>query len=368
MKKNSARNLIFSFHRILGLILGFVISIVGLTGSLLVFEGEIDRWIDSGRFGNITPVGEVLALDQIVEVVQTAYPKWRIQAIDLPISDRGRAFPVQMVASDDESHQVYIDPYTGKVLGDRTHAESYFSKVYAWHSSLAAGEAGRISVGIASGLLVVLVVTGVMLWPGWRKLTAGFKIKWNAHPKRLNFDLHKVSGITMAVFLSFAAFTGFCWTFSDWANPAIYALTLSPYQEEDEIAVMAPQPGQSMVSPQRLLQQAIQVSPSFKAASLRFPESETEPFRVYGKANEIVYLHPYTGNVLKTKLSDQEKTLGDRITGSFSALHLGTFAGLPSRILYLLVGLSPLMLFITGFIMWRNRKPAKLQKQLAQIK
>ncbi|WP_322505644.1 hypothetical protein [Chroococcidiopsis cubana] len=30
---------------------------------------------------------------------------------------------------------------------------------------------------------------------------AGFKIKWNAHPKRVSFDIHKVAGIVTAIFL-----------------------------------------------------------------------------------------------------------------------------------------------------------------------
>ncbi|WP_298908692.1 PepSY domain-containing protein [uncultured Nostoc sp.] len=41
---------------------------------------------------------------------------------------------------------------------------------------------------------------------------------------------------------------------------------------------------------------------------------------------------------------------------SFPPLHYGTFGGLPTRILYVFVGLAPLILFITGFGMWRYRK------------
>ncbi|WP_442938394.1 PepSY domain-containing protein [Nostoc sp.] len=41
-----------------------------------------------------------------------------------------------------------------------------------------------------------------------------------------------------------------------------------------------------------------------------------------------------------------------RILNSFGPLHFGTFWGLPSRIFYVFVGLAPLILFITGFVMW----------------
>ncbi len=52
-------------------------------------------------------------------------------------------------------------------------------------------------------------------------------------------------------------------------------------------------------------------------------------------------------------------TRAEVVLNSFSPLHYGTFGGLPTRILYVFVGLAPLILFITGFVMWRYRYRAK---------
>ena len=84
-------------------------------------------------------------------------------------------------------------------------------------------------MGIVALLTLILSLTGIMLWPGWRRLITGFKIKWGAHPQRVNFDLHKVFGIVTAVFLSLIAFTGFAWNVPMAkvnVNDAIYALDL----------------------------------------------------------------------------------------------------------------------------------------------
>jgi outer membrane receptor protein involved in Fe transport len=54
--------------------------------------------------------------------------------------------------------------------------------------------------------------------------------------------------------------------------------------------------------------------------------------------------------------------LGDRVLNSFTPLHYGTFGGLPTRILYVFVGLAPLILFLTGFLMYLYRywtKPSR---------
>ena len=45
-------------------------------------------------------------------------------------------------------------------------------------------------------------------------------------------------------------------------------------------------------------------------------------------------------------------------------IHYGTFGGLPTRILYVFVGLSPTVLFFTGLTMYRLRRRPKLQTNI----
>ncbi|MEH2404220.1 hypothetical protein [Nostoc sp.] len=39
------------------------------------------------------------------------------------------------------------------------------------------------------------LIAGIILWSGWRKLMAGFKIKWSAHPKRLTAEFEYLNHI-----------------------------------------------------------------------------------------------------------------------------------------------------------------------------
>lgn len=112
------------------------------------------------------------------------------------------------------------------------------------HYALLAGDVGKTIVGVVAFLLLLLSITGIVLWSGWRKLIAGFKIKWNAHPKRVSFDIHKVAGIITAVFLALIAFTGFCWNFS-WDEPIIYAVTFTQKRPDP---VSKPIPGKPPLS------------------------------------------------------------------------------------------------------------------------
>lgn len=84
-------------------------------------------------------------------------------------------------------------------------------------------------------------------------------------------------------------------------------------------------------------------------------------FEIYKKVpgdsadfNSYVKLDQFSGKVLSVHDS-RRGGLGDRVLNSFAPLHYGTFGGLPTRILYVFVGLSPTVLLITGFVMWQYR-------------
>ena len=73
MKSKQIRDLTFYLHRYLGLIVGLVVIIIGFTGSLLVFEKEINQFLISQQFGQVIPQEQRLTLESILETVKTAY-------------------------------------------------------------------------------------------------------------------------------------------------------------------------------------------------------------------------------------------------------------------------------------------------------
>jgi uncharacterized iron-regulated membrane protein len=62
MNTRRLRNLTFQFHRYIGLAVGLLLIIVGITGSILVFQREIDRAIVAQQFGVIEPQGERMSI------------------------------------------------------------------------------------------------------------------------------------------------------------------------------------------------------------------------------------------------------------------------------------------------------------------
>ncbi|NEU72577.1 PepSY domain-containing protein, partial [Hassallia byssoidea VB512170] len=265
----------------------------------------------------------------------------------------------QLSSTDEQRTEVFVNPYTGKIIGERISDKTLIGMLLELHYSLMAGETGTIIVGIAAFLMCILTITGLVLWPGWRKLIAGFKIKLDAHPQRANFDIHKVAGIITVVFLFFTGFTGFCWNFYDLTEPIIYAVTFTPKPSE---LVSKPIPGKSTLGLTEQLKIANAALPGAVTKSIYFPDKPEDALQIrmklpqdssdYGDSN--VYLDQYSGEVLRVD-NALKMRLGSRVLNSFTPLHYGTFGGLPTRILYVFVGLAPLILFLTGFLMYLYR-------------
>ncbi|MDZ8108503.1 MAG: PepSY-associated TM helix domain-containing protein [Nostoc sp. DedQUE12a] len=372
MKSRKFRDIAFILHRYIGLAVGVLIAFISLTGSLLVFKPEIEQLLISQRVGRIVPQEQMVSIDRVLETVKSAIytnnpasanrSNLTFYSIRLPATPSS-PYQADLFDHNNKLIRSFIHPYTGEIMS-WNEADSSFERVVLYlHYNLMLGRNGQIIVGIIGLLLLILCITGLILWPGWRKLIAGFKIKWNGHVKRVNFDIHKVIGIVATVFLFFTAFTGFCWNFSDWTYPLIYAATFT--SQPPEVA-SRPIFNSTPLQLSQLLQNSNTIFPNATTFSVTVPSKpedavyiskrQNHETTIYGESG--VYLDWYSGQILRV-IDSTKLLLGDKAIASFVPLHYGTFWGLTSRIVYVLVGLTPTILLITGFVMWRYRPKPK---------
>jgi uncharacterized iron-regulated membrane protein len=360
MHFKEVRDQIFIFHRYLGLGVGFIIALIGITGSLLIFQPDLEQYWVTRTFEPIIPRAQRVSIETAVNTVQTAYKSTGLKPTTIKVAPENYFYFVRLSGDEgDDRLDVFVNAYTGEILGDRNYEHTFTANLLKLHVSLFAGDGGTMITGIAGFLLFILSLTGVILWPGWRKLMTGFKIKLKAHPKRMNFDIHKVAGITAAIFLCLTSFTGFCWNFYDWTTPLIYAAT---FTKEPADLTSTPLPGQTPLGLDELLQRSDAALPGMITTYI-YPPIEPEAVFTVGKrfSNTLkgdgyssVELDQYSGDVLRV-WDERKLPLGDYILNTFEPLHYGTFGGLPTRILYVFVGFAPIVLIITGFIMWQHR-------------
>ena len=82
--------------------------------------------------------------------------------------------------------------------------------------------------------------------------------------------------------------------------------------------------------------------------------SKTSPTPLGSTELASVYLDQFSGEFL-TEPARQRRSAGDVIMAWVAPLHVGSFGGTAVRVAWLLLGLAPPLLFLTGAIMWWTR-------------
>lgn len=351
------RTLILNIHLWVGLTIGLLLVLAGLTGSILVFDDEIDSALNPELL-SVVPADETIPLQPVVDAVATAYPRHPISYIRLP---RGPGETYEFTTAGADPLEIFADPYRGEILGARGKTEGFINALFDLHVHLLSGETGERVMGVVGLLTLLLVLTGIVVWwPGVRRWWEGFAVRWGANWKRVNFDLHRAGGIWSAAFLAITASTGAGLIFHDAFLAGANWITASP--EAPAPPEVVPRTGEPWLPLDSLLRQAERALPGGTVTYVAFPADPEAPLSVrkhFGAAlhptgRSFVYLDPWTGEAVAVDRA-LSAPAGMKALNLLYPLHIGSFGGLAVRILYAVLGLAPLILFVSGILMWWNR-------------
>jgi uncharacterized iron-regulated membrane protein len=371
LQTKKRRDLIFFTHRYLGLVLGILIAIAGLTGSTMIILNDTQEFFITQGIEAIIPQDQRLPLEVLVEKAKAARANQGYTVVNgvqpYAFPNHPQDSPTVVSLSTTKNLEDYVDvlvnPYTGEVLGEMP-PRTVYDFMLNLHYALLAGRIGEVVMGITGLLGFILATTGIALWPGWRKLSTGFKIKWKGHLKRRNFDLHKVAGLFSGIFLSLALITGFIYNFPQFANPLLYRMTFSPVPPEEFVS--KPIADKVPITLAQALAAIDRVMPEGIFTQIDIPQKPEDVYQVRKKVPGDWYGNPtwgrsfahvdrYSGKVLSA-VNITKASLGEKVVNGMDIVHFGLFGGLFGRALYFYVGLMPTFLLVTGFIMWWHRK------------
>ncbi|WP_076382943.1 PepSY-associated TM helix domain-containing protein [Filimonas lacunae] len=363
------------WHVYLGIIAGFIIAVVGITGSLLVFRDEIDQALNPTLF-KVLAGQRRMPVEEIMPMVKQAYPKDTFSYVLLPGKNVTEPY---IFFNYKKEEQLFVSPYTGQPTGKRLYESSFIHIVTEIHTSLLVPVAGRYIVGISALILLILTITGLRLWipKKWKQLKTVLTVNFKASFKRQNYDWHNVIGFYTAPFVSLIALTGFCLTFSIVIIPMLFTLSgLPPQGAAKLLGAKSTWQAHAVTMPlDKLYQIKEQELPGSEIAGIAFPADSTGNFRLdirdkglpaEGK-REMLILDQYSGKVLLNSRKDFPPVAAAYLSW-LQPIHFGNFGGIPTKILALLAGMVPLALFITGFIIWYPRwKKQKSRKENIQV-
>jgi uncharacterized iron-regulated membrane protein len=359
------RKLIFDVHLWVGLTLGLLLVLAGLTGSILVFDEEIDAMLNPELL-RVAP-GEVqVSLQRVVASLGAAYPEHPVSYIRMP---RGPSETYEVTTAGADPLEIFVDPYRGTILGERGTTEGFTNTLFDLHVHLLSGETGERVMGVVGLLTLLLVATGLVVWwPGTRRWWDGFIVRRRANWKQVNFDLHRAGGIWSAAFLAVTAATGAALIFHDAFLAGANWLTASPASPAPPTVV--PRPGEPWLPLASLLRQADRALPGGTITYVEFPPAPEAPLTIrkhldaelHPNGRSFVHLDPWSGAALAVEPAVRAAA-GMRTLNLLYPLHIGSFGGMPVRVLYALLGLAPIVLFASGCLMWWNRTQAPQRRR-----
>lgn len=353
------RRAVFQVHLWTGVLVGSYVFVVCVTGAALVFRIDMQRAMHPHLF---TPsAGPFADAATVLESVRDAFPDHRVSGIDAPTT--ARPTYLAYVARGDEFLTLLFDPVTARLLGELP-PRSLVRTLQDLHFDLFAGRTGRIVNGIGGLLLLTLSATGLVIWwPGVATWKRALRIDIGRNWKRVNWDLHSAVGFWTGALVAMWAVTGVYFAFPsqfratvNWFSP----LTLSRAPSS------GPPPAGTPPVPawRALIERAQREKPDQHVARVIPPSSERGAFLVMlspvspspvGRAQlTSVYLDQYTGALLGAS-ELRATSMGDVVMEWVAPLHFGNFGGMPVRIAWLALGLAPVLLVVTGVIMWWTR-------------
>ena len=308
-------------HRWLGLTVGTLAVVLGITGSVLAIDPVQQAWQAPAARGDL-PVAT------LVERVTRTVPGAE-EIRHLPSG----AIVVFSFAGDQPQAQ-YVDPADGRVLG-AWQASALPRWVKNLHRSLLLGDAGRwgaAGIALAMGLLCVsALVLLLRRMGGWRQLTARVR-------GSLAQRIHVVAGRVVLAVLCLTSLTALTMSAS-----TLGLVELDSRVEPEVLSGLTGQPdlpGAQLATLQSLAVQDLR--------KLNFPGT-TDPEDTWNVATAQGqgWIDRYSGQMLAW----QDATLAQRVYDWAVVLHTGE-AAWPWAVVLGLVGASVLLFWLSGVVIW----------------
>ncbi len=376
-------------HLYLGLWLGLLFVLMGLTGTAIAWRDELDTALNPDLLVASGPApfpATAQAAQTVAERLQDDPAYGKPNLLMLPTHAEGvftAWYPLKGAnAGPGRSRQVMIDPVTLQIKGERNWGEPGLSRplllptVFHLHRYLLAGETGKTIVGVTGMLLLFTVLFGIVLWWPKFRLRAwlqAVRITHGGSWSRFNYSLHRAGGIFAAPVLAVIAFSGWYLNLPKWVTPLVASvMTVTPPAKP----VSAPHaPDARPVGVAQVVTSAQAEYPGALVTRVSFPRKAGDAYEVrLRQPGEVrqdsgatrLWLDAWTGQRLGAR-DPNDAPAGDTFLNWMFPLHTGEAFGVPGRAFITAFGLAPLVFAVTGVLIWWKRRRGH-QHHVAKMK
>jgi uncharacterized iron-regulated membrane protein len=408
------KRIIKKIHLWIGFPIGLIITVVCLSGAILVFRAEIEETLYPGRFFVKEKRAEPISLDELIPSVNAQLENNSVAGVTIS-SDPERNY--MMSLREGRHDAAYVNQYTGELIEINRFSENFLTKIMQLHRWLLDGKitTGKAIVGYSTLLFAIMLITGIIISipKSRRNLKHLFIIHVRRGLKRFWHDLHISAGIYSMLILLVLTLTGLTWSFR-WYSVGVYKLfgvelpAMSPNRGATNVQqqgnnrgeqagqnVQPEQRGQGGNRGERNRQDAqpeqgrqgdsrgerniqptdfshwqtvfIEVrkqNPDFKTVSIQNSSVSVSQKRIWGnvRAADRYIFDAQTGTITDyVPYENQEKTM--KIRGWLYTLHVGAWGGWFSKIISCIAALIGASLPLTGYYMFYKKRWRKKSRK-----
>lgn len=371
-------------HRWLGLVSGVLVILISLSGAVYVFEEEIFHAVHHDLFEVAPTAGERRTVAELLPMAQAALgPDHRVDWFVAP-TDPEDSWSFRSRKSNDTSltyfgeleHdlEVFVDPWTGTVIGVLDRRLEFFQIVKMFHwSLLLRTDIGQPIVGTAVAVFVVLLISGLWLWRPRTWAQAGAKLVPKFRGPFFNrlWSWHATLGAWTFPVALVIAVTGLVWAFETVMMVVYVVASLSVAQPDRSRPQSGPASGRRLEQVLDIVHREI-VARHPQATSIWFflPREDTgsAPLDTYVRFSESVYWNSadeswdrHSGALLKSRRF-RDGSRGERLVAMNYDIHVGSVLGMPGKFIAFFASLVCASLPVTGLLMWRRRRRSEASR------
>jgi uncharacterized iron-regulated membrane protein len=412
---------LWRWHFYAGLFVMPFLVVLAITGTLYCFQPQIEPLLYPHRMVVQPEATPKLSQEALLARAQAALPAGsKPSSVRLP-DEPNRSAEFVFRVPKEGSQSVFVNPYSGVVLGTLSVDDRFMQVTRMLHRKLLLGKFGELLMELVACWTLVMIGTGIALWwpQGAARMSRAFVPDFALKGRPFWKSLHASIGIWLAIGAVAFVLTGLPWTGSwgqgfkslatsanmgapegSWGGlplrsnvpgqTAQAAREHTPAAGHHHMSDMESMPGMTM--DEMPLANVPWAVGAVKVPSARAGESGTRitidrvvdmmrhegidggyeialPASADGvytvsyfpadpKAERTIYIDQYSGAVMKDIRYADYGAVSKAVSYG-TALHMGRYFGLANQIICAAISLGLATLAVTGFVMWWKRRPAK---------
>ncbi|MGF7134767.1 putative iron-regulated membrane protein [Paraburkholderia sp. EB58] len=410
---------LWRWHFYAGLFVMPFLVILAITGTLYCFQPQIEPLLYQDRLIVEPQAAPRLSEDVLLNRARKAMPEGALSTTATINQDPARSAEFVFRLPSGEKQSVYLNPYTGELLGTLSVEHRFMQVDRMLHRKLLLGKPGELLMELAACWTLVMIGTGIALW--WPRETTTLRETLWPHfalkGRALWKSVHAVLGIWLALGALAFVLTGLPWSGSwgkqfkalatsanlgappgSWGGlpmqstlPGNHA-EATPATTAHHESTMESMPGMTMddlplpTMPWAVgnvpvprsrgddaqgrfpLERVVALMASLGVArtsgyEIVLPASATGVYTVSyfppdPKQERTLYIDQYSGSVLKDIRYGDYGAVSKAVSYGTS-LHMGRYFGLANQMLCALISLGLAAMAVTGCVMWWKRRPAR---------